>query len=88
VGKLYQIVARRMAEALVAEEAEVRAAECYLVSQIGRPITDPQIVDVRMETAPPSARVSESRVGVIVRRELDRLPTIWREILAEDIPVY
>lgn len=88
VGKLYQIVARRIAEALVAEQEEVRAAECYLVSQIGRPVTEPQVVDIRVETAPPSARVSESRVSMIVRRELDRLPTIWREILAEDIPIY
>jgi S-adenosylmethionine synthetase len=41
VGKLYQIASRRIAESLVAEVRGVAAAECYLVSQIGRPVADP-----------------------------------------------
>jgi S-adenosylmethionine synthetase len=35
VGKLYNLAAERMAEALVAELPELREAQCYLVSQIG-----------------------------------------------------
>lgn len=81
VGKLYQIVARRIADALVAEHESVRDAECCLVSQIGRPITDPQLVDVRLATAGPSAQALEREVAAIVRHELDRIPTMWREVL-------
>jgi S-adenosylmethionine synthetase len=63
------------------EHESVRDAECCLVSQIGRPITDPQLVDVRLGAAGPSAQALEREVAAIVRRELDRIPTMWREVL-------
>lgn len=48
VGKLYNLAAGLIADHLVREIREVEAAECYLVSQIGRPIDKPQIVEVRL----------------------------------------
>ena len=88
VGKLYQIVARRLAEALVAEQEDVWAAECFLVSQIGRPVTDPQIVDIRLETTRGAPQALEREIGVIVRRELDRIPAMWREVLDAGLSVF
>ncbi|NNG14564.1 MAG: methionine adenosyltransferase, partial [Gammaproteobacteria bacterium] len=48
VGKLYNIVAQRIADSLVQELDEVREAYCYLVSQIGSPINEPKVVDLRL----------------------------------------
>ena len=42
VGRLYSLVAPRIAEALVGQLAPVAAAECCLVSQIGRPVGVPR----------------------------------------------
>ncbi|MDA8107196.1 MAG: methionine adenosyltransferase, partial [Betaproteobacteria bacterium] len=48
VGKLYNVLAHRVARALVAEVPGVREAHCYLVSRIGSPIDDPQIMGVKV----------------------------------------
>ena len=89
VGKLYQVAARRVAEALVAGLEGVRAAECYVVSQIGRPVADPQVADVKLRVAP-GARPSDfaSRVEAMLRAELGRLETLWREAVERGVPVY
>lgn len=81
-GKLYQVAAPRIAGALVAELGEVQAAECYLASSIGRAITEPRIVDIHLRLSP-DVRVAlvEPPVIAIVRRELDRLPELWRELV-------
>ena len=88
VGKLYQIASRRIAESLVASVPGITAAECYLVSQIGRPIGDPQIADVRVSVrdgGPPADLAPD--VEAIVRAGLTRLDTLWREVLEGRVPV-
>lgn len=89
VGKLYQIGARRVAEALVAERNGILAAECFLVSQIGRPVRDPQLADVRLQ---PSGRRRPAdfapQVRAVVDRELDRLGSVWRAVLDGEVPIY
>lgn len=51
VGKLYNILASLIAEDLVSEVDGVLAAECFMVSEIGQPIDQPQVVDLRFEPA-------------------------------------
>jgi S-adenosylmethionine synthetase len=46
VGKLYNVMASRIAASLVETVAGVTAADCILVSEIGRKVDDPAIVDV------------------------------------------
>jgi S-adenosylmethionine synthetase len=86
VGKLYQIAAGRIADALVGSPVGLLAAECLLVSQIGRPVADPQVVDVRLQ--PPERRRPAEyarTVAAIVERELAGLASVWREVLAGDV---
>jgi S-adenosylmethionine synthetase len=82
VGKLYQIAAQRIAEALTVEIDGALGAECCLVSRIGTPLVDPQVVDIALELdrgASPARRAAA--VERIARRELDRLPVAWREVV-------
>ncbi len=51
VGKLYNLAARAISEALISEPGEISAARCALVSQIGQPVHTPQIVDIEVTTA-------------------------------------
>jgi S-adenosylmethionine synthetase len=48
VGKLYNLTAGRIADRIVRTTPAILAATCVMVSQIGRSITDPQIVDVQV----------------------------------------
>lgn len=48
VGKLYNVAAQRIAEALVSGLAEIEEAHVLLVARIGAPVDRPQIVHVRL----------------------------------------
>jgi S-adenosylmethionine synthetase len=50
VGKIYNVVARDIAETVVATVPEVLAAQCLMVSRIGSPVTRPALLDIRIET--------------------------------------
>jgi len=88
-GKLYQIAAGRIAAALVAEANGIVAAECFLVSQIGRPVRDPQLADVRLLLRERGRPADFARqVRATVERELEGLGTVWRAVLDGEVPIY
>ena len=86
VGKLYNIAAGLIAEALVDDVAEIEEAHCLLVSRIGQPITEPQAAHIRIRTAQPLARLTP-RIDEIVQRHLDMLPTLQVELVDGTIAV-
>lgn len=49
VGKIYNVAARDIARRVVEAIPGVARAECLLVSQIGAPITEPAVMEVRIE---------------------------------------
>jgi S-adenosylmethionine synthetase len=89
VGKLYNIVAQRIAGRLVQELDEVKEAYCYLVSRIGSPIHEPQVVDLRlcMQDGVPVEAV-RPRVEDIVQVQLAGMQQIRQELVAGTIRVY
>ena len=48
VGKIYNVLARKICETLVTTVPEIAAAQCLMVSQIGSPITSPALVQVKI----------------------------------------
>ncbi|HUJ87117.1 MAG TPA: methionine adenosyltransferase [Burkholderiales bacterium] len=82
VGKLYNLLANRIARALVAEVNGVQEAYCYLVSRIGQPITEPQLIDLKLRLDDPAALASlRPCIEGLARRELAGLTLLWRELL-------
>jgi S-adenosylmethionine synthetase len=74
VGKLYNLAAGLIADDIVRGLGEVEAAECYLASQIGRPIREPQMIDLRLQlTVGASLTEIRSRLREIVVTRLDGL---------------
>jgi len=90
VGKLYNLAAGEIAEALCHElVADVAHAEVFLTSRIGDPITDPHLVHVRLATrAPDRLPAIEPPVREIVRHHLSRVPELWRRVVHGDLEVY
>ncbi len=43
VGKIYNVLAKEIAEALVSERSEIVAAECVMVSKIGTSVSSPAL---------------------------------------------
>jgi S-adenosylmethionine synthetase len=74
VGKLYNLAAVRIARSVVEHVTGVADASCILVSQIGRPIDDPDVAHVRL-VIDPSRRIEELEgiVRDLVRAELGNI---------------
>jgi S-adenosylmethionine synthetase len=86
-GRLYQIAARRIAEAVAQDIKEVTAVECYLVSRIGRPITDPQVAELKVQLRRGGTPDHiGSALRPIIERELALLPTYWRDMPEAEAP--
>jgi S-adenosylmethionine synthetase len=89
VGKLYNVVAREIAEALVAIIPDVAAAHCLIVSQIGAPVTNPALLHVRLRTRDelPIADLKH-RVEEIAVNRLDHIPHLIDDFVDGSIDVF
>jgi len=87
IGKIYNTVAMDMAERIVSEVEEVEEAYVYLVSQIGKPITEPQVCDVKLRTYKDIKGIDE-KVRKIAQQELDKLPETWKKFLKRHFRVF
>ncbi len=74
VGKVYSIMTQLIAKRIAQTIPEVRQVYCYMVSQIGKPITDPQVVSVEVWGVP--AMKVQDKVKAIVDEVLGN----WKQI--------
>jgi S-adenosylmethionine synthetase len=88
VGKLYNIMAQQIAETLVNEIDGIEEAYCYLVSRIGSPVNQPQVVDLRLVMAGGiSADTVQSRVEEIVQDKLNSSSLIQQDLISGAISI-
>lgn len=87
VGKLYNLAAGIVAQRIVEEIPEVTGAECILVSEIGRPIQDPRLIDIGIYAATERVGRLTPRVARIAAEVLDGLDSMWRSLIAGKIGV-
>ena len=71
VGKIYNVLARDIAEAVVAKVPEVAHAQCVMVSRIGSAVETPALTHVSVETrdGSPADRL-EATIGDIVSQQV------------------
>ena len=83
VGKIYNVLARQIAETITIVVPDVTAAQCIMVSRIGAPITSPAIVQVKLATRH-GVPVAELRPPVeeIAAASLDRIPLLTDEFIS------
>ncbi len=86
IGKIYNVVANIISERVVKEVEEVEEAYCYIVSQIGKPINEPQVCDVKVRTKNDIGGI-EGEVSRIAQEELDKMPETWRRFLNKEFSV-
>lgn len=87
-GKLYNLLADRLAHALVAEIPDATEAYCYLLSRIGSPVDEPQLADIQLRIRDPLA-IGALRPAAeeIVHAHLQSAATLWQEVIAGRCPV-
>jgi len=89
VGKIYNVLAREIAETLVAMIPEITATQCLIVGQIGAPVTEPAMLQVRLATCDgvPVDRL-KPRITEIMTDRLDRASTLVEDFIAGTIEVF
>ncbi len=89
VGKIYNVLARTIAELIVSDLPVAAAAQCYLASEIGRPLTEPAIVHVRLTTRDGSAAGRlEPTINQVVGRNLLQATKLVDRFVAGAIDVF
>jgi len=76
VGKTYNVAAREIVERVYEEHPDLSQVYCYLVSQIGSPITEPQAVNVELYGDCDIDLVRKS-VESITEEVIAKLPRVW-----------
>jgi S-adenosylmethionine synthetase len=89
VGKIYNVLARQIAETLVAEIPQIAAAHCLMVSQIGAPVTSPALVHVKLATRDgiPAAQL-QPRVEEITAANLNRAAKLTDDFVDGAIDIF
>lgn len=85
-GKLYNLVAREISAEIV-KDSHIPEAECYLVSQIGVPITEPRIVHVKVHSNL-AKKVVKERCNGIIEKHLSQMPQLWPGILERSYSLF
>jgi S-adenosylmethionine synthetase len=89
VGKIYNVMASRVAEAIVASAPEVSEAYCLIVSRIGAPVSAPALVHLKLATrdgSPPDRLRLQAETLVLAH--LGRIDALSSELVTGDIQVY
>lgn len=76
VGKTYNVAAREIVERVHKEHPDLDQVYCYLVSQIGAPITQPKAVNVELYGDCNLEKVKDS-VESIIEEVINKLPRVW-----------
>ena len=76
VGKTYNYFAGQLSRALV-EHGFATSAQVFLVSQIGKPVDQPQLVSIQLD----ESDGDPERIRDFVREQLRGLATIWKQIV-------
>jgi S-adenosylmethionine synthetase len=89
IGKLYNIVAGRIAQAVVDKVPGAIEAQCYLVSRIGSPIDEPSLADLKVRLEQPQTMDTlRGQCVSIVRDQLGRIGSLWRETVEGRIALW
>jgi S-adenosylmethionine synthetase len=89
VGKLYGVMAERVAQAVVEQVPGVEEVYCYLLSCIGRPIAQPRVFDLKVRLAQPrDLDTLMPRIAEVAHATFGGIGAIWREAVEGTLQVW
>ena len=89
VGKIYNVVARQIAETIVAEVADIARARCLMIGRIGAPVTRPALVAIN--AAVKGGRPVEElrgRIDEIAADRIIRIPALVDDFVTGNIELF
>lgn len=86
VGKIYNVLAHRIAHAICEQVPEVKETTVRLLSTVGRPIDEPQMAAV--EVSGQTDEAVQNRVRAVVEAEFDSLASMLSDLARGRLRVY
>lgn len=83
VGKIYNILSHYIADQIVEEDSTIDEATVRILSQIGQPIDDPQILTVELD-----AVENEDKIREIAQYWLEHIPELMDKVIDGEITTY
>jgi len=89
VGKIYNVLALQLAEAMVASFRHIVEARCLIVSRIGAPVSEPALISVQLATLD-DLPLDQLRGPVedLVADHLNRISELIRQMVAGNVDVF
>jgi len=81
-GKIYNICASTIVSQILKEHSDLEQVNCYIVSEIGKPINEPQAINVELNTKRTPGLQKD--VQAIVAEKIKDLPTLWKQIVRRE----
>ena len=75
IGKIYNYFAMDLSKAVV-ENNLADYASVFIVSQIGKPIDDPQLLNIKLKIS----KTNQKKVEELAELWLNKLPDYWKRI--------
>ncbi|ADY01170.1 Methionine adenosyltransferase [Vulcanisaeta moutnovskia 768-28] len=90
IGKLYNVLANKIAERIHGEVKGLREVYVYLLSQIGKPINEPLVANVEVIPEPGITLSGEIRNEAegIVNEELDNITTLTELVVKSKVSLF
>lgn len=79
IGKIYNHFAFDLSRAIV-ENRFAEEATVFIVSQIGKPITQPQLLNIKLK----NSSVDERQIDRLATEKLNELPLYWKKIIHQN----
>jgi len=88
VGKIYNVVAQRIADRIYKEVKDVVEVYVEVVSQIGKPINEPKILNVEILSNGELTGELRREAEAIAKEEMDRITQVTELILKGEVSLY
>jgi S-adenosylmethionine synthetase len=88
VGKIYNVVAQRIADKIYKQVKDIAEVYVKIVSQIGKPINEPKILSVEIIKDGELTGEVRNEIDAIAREELSRITHVTELILRGEVSLY
>jgi S-adenosylmethionine synthetase len=87
VGKIYNVLALKMARAISTEVEDIDEASVQILSTIGKPVAEPQLVAIEVVAKQVDAQTS-GRIKEVAQSCLERIDQISEQLIRGTLPVF
>lgn len=87
VGKIYNIFTNELAKEIIRKFKEVKEVYVYIVSRIGYPITEPQVLNIKLRFKSKYKTLIIKEIEKLVNNRLKNLTNLWKRLINNEISI-